>query len=114
MIMEPEEQGKFEPPEHPVDRLTGRFKKTVLAVAVAELVIYWLLVIRFPAAMLPVSVLLGGAAWFFRRADNYLSSLQQEMRLSQRDLDFVAKYCKSWIYISAYGAAFALFLLLRG
>lgn len=114
MIMEPDKREDNSRQEQPADKLTGPFKRTALVAAAAELIIYWLLVIRFPAAMVPVSVVLGGIAWFFLRSGSYLASIQQEMKLSPRDMQLLHTYCKAWIYIAAYGAAFALFLLWRG
>lgn len=114
MIFEPDNQQGETGKEPPVDKFSGAFGRAALAAAVAELIIYWLLVIRFPEVMAFVSVVLGGAAWSFRRARNYLDSLREEMQLSSRDLALVDRYCKSWIYISAYGAAFCLFLMLKG
>jgi hypothetical protein len=110
VIIEPDNQ----PSENRTDKFSGAFGRTALAATVAELLIYWLLVIRLPAVMAVVSIVLGGAAWYFRRAQSYLAALQEEMQLSGRDLALVDRYCKSWIYISAYGAAFCLFLLLKG
>lgn len=114
MIMEPDNHHDERGNEHPVHKLSGAFGRVAFAVAVAELLIYWLLVFRLPTVMAVVSVALGGAAWYFRRAENYLDSLKEEMQLSDRDMALVDRYCKSWIYISAYGAAFCLFLLLKG
>ena len=111
MIAEPEKNNQQGEPQ---DKLTGALKKTALAAAIAELLIYWLLVIRFPAAMAPLSVLLGFAAWYFRRTMQGNKSLREDLRFSERDLEIVKKYCTTWIYIAAYGTAFAVFLILKG
>lgn len=112
--MEPDNQHDNSRSKPSADKFSGAFGRAALAVAAAELLIYWLLVIRFPAVMAVVSLALGVAAWFFRRADNYLKSLGEELQLSGRDMALLDRYCKSWIYISAYGTAFCLFLLLKG
>ena len=60
MIMEPDKQNT--PPE---DKISGAFGKAAYAAAIAELLIYWWLVIRFPAVMIIVSVMLCAVALFF-------------------------------------------------
>ncbi len=114
MILKPDSQPGRNHNKPPADRLSDVFGRVALAAAAAELLIYWLLIIRFPAVMVVVSIALGGAAWFFRRADKYLESLREELQLGDGDMALLDKYCRSWIYISAYGTAFCLFLLLKG
>ncbi len=114
MILKPDNRHGSNPDKPPADRLGGTLGRVVLTAAAAELLIYWLLIIRFPAVMAVVSIALGGAAWFFRRAEKYLESLRKELQLGGGDMALLDRYCKCWIYISAYGTAFCLFLLLKG
>jgi hypothetical protein len=103
----------FNQPGEPRDKIAGTIKKSALVLAAFEFLVYWVLVFRFPAVMAGLSVLLGAAAWYFRRAAAN-QPVAETMELSKRDMSLVAAYCKTWIYIAAYGTAFALFLLLRG
>ena len=100
-------------PDRPPDKLAGVLKKSALALAAVEFFIFWLLVFYFPAAMAPLSVMLGALAWYFRRLAGD-GSLGSSLELSPRDLEIVDRYCKTWIFVAAYGAAFAIFLLWKG
>ena len=114
VILKPDSQREWNSDKPPVDKISGAFGRVALGATAAELLIYWLLVIRFPLVMAVVSLALCTAAWLFRRAENYLESLREELQLSARDMDRLDRYCKYWIYIAAYGTAFCLFLLLKG
>ena len=111
MIAEPHDPNQ---PGRQADKIAGLLKKSALILAAVEFVVYWLLVFYFPAAMAVASVLLGASAWYFRRMAGSGGTLGETLELSARDLELLDKYCKTWIYIAAYGAAFAIFLVLRG
>lgn len=95
------------------DRLTGKTLRWAYVAAAGELVLYWVLVIRFPAVMIPASGLLALAAAYFRRKTAEGEELKEDLGFSERDLILVRKYCTGWIFVSVYGLAFAVFLTFR-
>ena len=95
------------------DRLSGKTLRWAYLVAGLELVIYWILIIRFPAVMIPVSGLITWAAIYFRRKAEEGGELKEELGFSGRDLGLVKKYCTGWIFISLYGLAFGIYLAFR-
>jgi glucan phosphoethanolaminetransferase (alkaline phosphatase superfamily) len=110
MIMRPDKRrsGNGSPQD---DKLTGGLKQAAIAAAVVELVVFWLLVFGFPLVMAPVSLLLAGIAHYFHRTGKYRGTFGEELNFSERDIELVGRYVRTWTYIALYGALFALFLL---
>ena len=94
------------------DKLKGTIGCVVIAIAALEFLLYWYLVFRFPAVMIPVSVLLTLVALYFRTKREAFESFREDLDLSESDMAWLKRYCTAWVFISLYGLAFSIILII--
>jgi len=94
------------------DKLKGNTGCIVTVIALLEFLLYWYLVFRFPAVMIPVSVLLTLIALYFRFKREAFESFREDLDLSESDLAWLKRYCRAWVFIPLYGLVFSIVLII--
>ena len=110
--MDQEKQNNQNPEPEKRDKLKGTVGCAVIVIAALEFLLYWYLVFRFPAVMIPVSVLLTLVALYFRTKRGAFESFREDLDLSESDMTWLKRYCMAWVFIPLYGLVFSIVLII--
>jgi len=91
-------------------RIPSRY---LVAAAVADYLLYWILVYFFPKIMIPVSALLALTAIYLRRNEGFLAECRETFKLSANDELWLKKWLSSWIVTAGLGGILSLFFTMQ-